>query len=86
MTSRPDFEDTAFQIFNAFAGTLNRGSSGYSMMMQAVDFAFGPSYEVLVFGDESNPDTQNMIKSIRNIYQPNKVVLFGGMKNKNIAK
>ena len=77
MTSRSDFEDTASQIFNAFAGTLNRGSSGYSMMMQAVDFAFGPSYEVLVFGDEKNPETQKMLENIQSIYMPNRVMVYG---------
>ena len=77
MTSRPDFEDTAFQIFNAFSGTLNRGSSGYSMMMQAVDFAFGPSYEVLVFGRKGDFETQKMLEDIQSIYMPNRVIVFG---------
>ena len=77
MTSRPDFEDTAFQILNAFAGILNQGSSGYSMMMQAADFAFGPSYEVLVFGDEGNSETQMMLENIQSIYMPNRVIVYG---------
>jgi len=77
MTSRPDFEDTAFQIINAFAGQLNRGSSGYSMMMQAADFAFGPSYEVLVFGKKENPETQKMLEDIQSIYMPNRVMVYG---------
>ena len=84
MTSRPDFEDTAFQIFNAFAGTLNRGSSGYSMMMQAADFAFGPSYEVLIFGDEDNAETRKMLEDIQSIYMPNRVIVYGKNGNKNL--
>ena len=84
MTSRPDFEDTAFQIFNAFAGTLNRGSSGYSMMMQAVDFAFGPSYEVLVFGDEDNLETRKMLEDIQSIYMPNRVMVYGKNGNEDL--
>ena len=77
MTSRPDFEDIAFQILNAFSGYLNRSSSGYSMMMQAAEFAFGPSHEVLVFGDENNPATQKMLEDIQTIYMPNRVIVFG---------
>lgn len=77
ITSRPDFEDIAFQIINAFAGQLNRGSSGYSMMMQAADFAFGPSFEVLVFGDEKQADTQKMLEDIQSIFMPNRVMVFG---------
>ena len=84
MTSRPDFEDTAFQIFNAFSGILNRGSSGFSMMMQAADFAFGPSYEVLVFGDENNLETKKMLESIQSIYMPNRVIVYGKNGNKEL--
>ena len=77
MTSRPDFEDITFQILNSFSGYLNRSSSGYSMMMQAAEFAFGPSYEVLVFGNEDNSDTQKMLKDIQSIYMPNRVIVYG---------
>ena len=56
---------------------LNRGSSGYSMMMQAADFAFGPSYEVLVFGSPENVQTQQMLENIRSIYMPNRVIVYG---------
>ena len=77
MTSRPDFEDTAFQILNTFSGTLNRSSSGYSMMMQAADFAFGPSFEVLVFGKKEDPKTQQMLDDIQSIYMPNRVIVYG---------
>ena len=84
MTSRPDFEDTAFQILNAFSGQLNRSSSGYSMMMQAADFAFGPSYEVLVFGDENNLKTQKMLEDIQSLYMPNRVMVYGKNGNQNL--
>ncbi len=77
ITSRVDFEDIAFQILNAFSRTLNRGSSGYSMMMQAADFAFGPSYEVLIFGDEDNSETRFMLEEIQSLYMPNRVIVYG---------
>ncbi len=77
MTSRTDYEEIAFQILNAFAGQVNRGSSGYAMMLQAADFAFGPSFEVLVFGDESKQETKDMLEQIQSIYMPNRVMVFG---------
>jgi len=77
MTSRTDYEEIAFQILNAFAGQINRSSSGYAMMLQAADFAFGPSYEVLVFGDESKNETLEMLEKIQSIYMPNRVMVFG---------
>ncbi len=77
MTSRPDFEDITFQILNSFSGYLNRSSSGYSMMMQAAEFAFGPSHEVLVFGDKNNLATQKMLEDIQSLYMPNGVIVYG---------
>ena len=77
ITSIIDFENIAFQIFHAFAGSLNRSSSSYSMMVQAIDFAYGPSYEVLVFGDEKSDETINILNEINSIYMPNRVIVFG---------
>jgi len=84
ITSRPDYEEITYQILNAFAGNLNRGSSGFSMMMQAADFAFGPSYEVLVFGDEKQPATQKMLEDIKSIYMPNRVMVYGKSGGENL--
>jgi len=77
ITSRSDFEDISFKILDSFSRHLNRGSTGYSMMLQAADFAFGPSYEILIFGDKNSSETQNMINSIQEIYMPNRVIVFG---------
>ena len=53
-------------------------------MMQAADFAFGPSYEVLVFGDETKPTTQKMLEDIQSIYMPNRVIVFGKNGSSNL--
>ena len=47
------------------------------MMMQAADFAFGPSYEVLIFGDEDNSETRFMLEEIQSLYMPNRVIVYG---------
>ena len=86
MTSRLDFEEITHHILNAFADKLNRGSSGYSMMMQAADFTFGPSYEVLVFGDENNKKTQKILEDIQSIYMPNRVIVFGKNGGEDLKK
>ena len=54
------------------------------MMMQAADFAFGPSYEVLIFGDEENLETQKMLKDIQLIYMPNRLMVYGKNGNDNL--
>ena len=44
--------------------------------MVALDFGVGPSYEVVVVGDERAEDTKAMLKAIRRQFVPNKVLLF----------
>jgi uncharacterized protein YyaL (SSP411 family) len=44
--------------------------------MTALDFAFGPSYEVVISGDLHTESTKNMLKALRKEFIPNKVVIF----------
>jgi uncharacterized protein YyaL (SSP411 family) len=50
--------------------------SAYTQMMMALDFAFGLSYEVVIAGDENQPDTIAMLQAIRSRFFPNKIVLL----------
>ncbi|MBC8311713.1 MAG: thioredoxin domain-containing protein [Candidatus Marinimicrobia bacterium] len=76
--SRADYEDISHQTMTAFARNLNRSGSGYTLMLQGVEYFYGPAYEVLIFGDPESIKTQKMVAEIRNIPQPNKVVVFAG--------
>jgi len=42
----------------------------------AVDFAIGPSYEVVIVGNPQAEDTRAMLKTLRAQFIPNKVVLL----------
>ena len=44
----------------------------------------GPSYEVLVFGDKDDPDTQKMLEDIESIYMPKRVIVYGSNGNMNL--
>ena len=44
--------------------------------MTALDFAAGPSYEVVLAGDARAEDTRRMIRSLARYFQPNKVVIL----------
>ena len=48
--SRPDYEKISFKIIEAFSNSIKRYSSGYTMLLHAIDFLEGPSYEVIVAG------------------------------------
>ena len=76
MTANPRFEDYAAQIGRAFAKQVNQLPSGHTQLMAAVDFAAGPTYEVVIAGKSEASDTTAMLRALRAPFLPNKVVLF----------
>jgi hypothetical protein len=86
LLSKPHFEDIAHKTMNAFANNLNRGGTGYTLMLQAVEFATGPSYEVLIFGDPNASSFKEIIHELQRINQSNKVLVWGDKKDTDLLK
>ena len=76
ITAKPDLDEKANMASNAFSPALNKAPISYSMFMTALDFAIGPSYEVVISGEKTSQDTMKLIKTIRDHYIPNKVVIL----------
>ncbi len=76
MTGDHDLDKRASRIGSAFSGSVNRVASAHTFLMTALDFGFGPSYEVVITGDPEGEDTKEMIRALRRQFAPNKVVLF----------
>jgi len=76
MTANAELEKRAAQIGRAFSGQILQAPIAYTQLMAALDFGVGPSYEVVVVGDERAEDTKAMLKAIRRRFVPNKVLLF----------
>jgi hypothetical protein len=45
-------------------------------MLCAIDFALGPSHEIVITGQSGSEDTHQMVRTIQAEYVPNAVVLF----------
>jgi uncharacterized protein YyaL (SSP411 family) len=76
MTADPALEEKAAQISRAFSKTVQQSPLAYTQLMVGVDFALGPTYEVVIAGKAGAPDTQTMLRALRSQYVPNQVVLF----------
>ncbi len=76
MTGNTDLEDKASQIGKAFSKTVSSAPAGYTQWMVALDFAIGPSYEVVITGRKDSKDTKDMINALTKLFIPNHVVLF----------
>ena len=76
MTADAGLESKAAQIAQAFSAQIAQYPAAYTQFLIALDFAFGPSYEIIIAGEPDDEATKEMIKALRNIYLPNKVVFF----------
>ena len=76
LTGRSDLDEKAAKTLAAFSKPIHELPSGYTQFLTAVDFAIGPSYEVVVAGPPPGSDTAEMLKALRNRFMPNKVLLF----------
>ena len=79
--SSSKYEKISTQITNLFSKNLNNYGSGYTMMLQAVEFMTGPSYEILIIGDYNK--SKKLINQINQINQPNKVLIYVDVDTKD---
>ena len=76
MLSRPEYEEMAHSIQEAFSSQVNQIPLGHTQLMAGLLAAESPPCEVVISGDPEDPDTQEMILRLRELYSPNKVVLL----------
>ncbi len=70
------YEDRALETAEAFGGTVRALPLGHTHFLLATDFSLGPAFEVVVAGDTQGEDTRALLKALRSVFVPNKVVLF----------
>jgi hypothetical protein len=76
ITADIDLERNAEQIGRTFSGNIKQFPSAYTQMLIATEFAIGPSREVVIAGSPGASDTEEMLRRLRTLYLPNKVVVL----------
>jgi len=69
-------EEKASHLARAFSTAVARTPTASSQFLVALQFALGPSHEVVIAGSTDSEDTKAMLRALRTAYVPNKVVLF----------
>jgi len=78
-----ELEERALDTIKAFSEMISRAPTAFSMMLNALDFALGDAYEIVIAGNPESTDTQKMLDIIRKNYLPNKVVLLKGTEHQS---
>ncbi len=76
ITGNTKFENMAGMLAQRFSGNVVKYPSAYTGFLCALDFALGPSYEVVIAGNKDAADTGIMLKSLRSNFIPDKVVIL----------
>ena len=76
ITADPRFAEDVAVMGRVFSGKAKTSPSAYMQFMVALDYAFGPSYQVVVVGAPKTEDSREMLRAIRNHFIPNKTVIF----------
>jgi uncharacterized protein YyaL (SSP411 family) len=76
LTGRAGLEEKAVKIAQAFSSRIVQAPMAYTQLMGALDFARGPSSEVVIVGRTGAEDTQTMLRSLQRNFVPNKALLF----------
>jgi uncharacterized protein YyaL (SSP411 family) len=74
--ARPDLEERASSLAEAFSGAVAAHPSAYTMFLSALDYALGPSVEIVIVGRPEDSDTISLLGTARSMYLPNGVVLL----------
>ena len=74
LTGNMTYDAHAIRIPQTFRQAITRAPAAYAHMMIALDFALGPSYEVIIVGDPNLPDTNHLLMPLRQQFIPNKVI------------
>ena len=76
ITADSSLEEKAAGTGRAFFENIKQSPSAYTQLLVAVDYALGPSYELVVVGDSQANDTREMLQALHRRFTPNKVVIF----------
>jgi len=70
------FEERAQELLHAFSSHVEAYPAGYSFFLMAVQFALGPTKEIVLTGNPTDTRMDPMITAVQQAYLPDAVVVF----------
>jgi len=64
ITANPELEKKALAIARVFSEQIHHAPSGYTQLMSALCFAFGPSCEIVIAGHRDQKDIRAMLTAL----------------------
>ena len=74
LTNEPTYEAMAEKMTKTFAQEIEAAPEAYTFFLSAIYFQTGPSYSVVLVGDQKEKDTVEMLNALRKQYLPTTVI------------
>ena len=71
----PSLQETAQALVKAFSGTLQDQTAAFTFFLIGLDFALRPGEEIVIAGEPTGADTQELLSALNLSFAPNKVAL-----------
>lgn len=76
ITGNVALEENAGKLARAFSNQIRTIPSAHTQFLMGIDFALGPSHEVVIAGKRGAPEVEEMFHALNSRYHPNCIVLF----------
>ncbi|MFA5059762.1 MAG: thioredoxin domain-containing protein [Candidatus Omnitrophota bacterium] len=76
------WEKNAQQVFSAFSDEISHQPAGYAQMLTALDFALGPSCEIVVVAENRSEQTRQILREVYACFIPNKIIILRVLNEK----
>ncbi|NPV47037.1 MAG: thioredoxin domain-containing protein [Armatimonadetes bacterium] len=76
LTGRTELEGYADRMLRAFGAQVRSNPTAHTHLLSALDFALGPTREVVIAGDPASASAQPLLRAARSGYRPRQVLLL----------
>jgi len=76
VTRAQRFTSAGQKTLETFSGPMTQSPTGFTTMMQALDFLLGPNQEIVIAGSDEPAEAQALIDEVRRRFLPGAVGLF----------
>lgn len=84
ITGNPDLMQIADRLTSAFSDTINQYPSGYTQFLCGLDFALGPTKDIVIAGEPGREDTKHILREVWNRFIPRKTLIVSSSADKSI--
>ncbi|HUX93466.1 MAG TPA: thioredoxin domain-containing protein [Ignavibacteriaceae bacterium] len=75
-TGNNRYDELASKIISCFSNSINESPASFTQALAGLDFAFGPSYEIVVAGERDSSGIIDILNGIRKKFLPNKILIL----------